>query len=103
MSGQRITPDPIGGNSPSRTSDNEDQPVNNTNSDLVSGQSLAQQRMAAQLIERAVDDMRTDAVIQPRWWRPFWQTGYDRALRDVHEEVQAVLDACDIWYPGGAS
>lgn len=24
-------------------------------------------------------------------------------LHDVHEEVRAVLDACDIWYPGGAS
>jgi hypothetical protein len=64
----------------------------------------ATQRMTAQLIERAVDDMRTDAVIRPRWFglRPFWQTGYDRALRDVHEEVCAVLDACDIWHPAAS-
>jgi hypothetical protein len=37
--------------------------------------------------------MRTDAVIHPRWWRPFWQSGYDRGLKDAHEAVADLLDA----------
>ena len=61
----------------------------------------ARQRAAAQKIENKLDHLRSHAVIHARWWRPFWQSGYDAGLRAAHEEVQQILDAHGIWHPAG--
>lgn len=59
----------------------------------------ARQRQAAQVIERAIDQMRTAAVVRRRWWRPGRDNEHSIALREVHEEVRLILDEFGIWHP----
>ena len=49
--------------------------------------------LLASRIEHTICGMRTDAILHPRPLRLSWQSGYDAALRDVHERIKGLLIA----------
>ena len=49
------------------------------------------------MVERVLSGLRTDAVLDYRWWRPSWQAGYEAGLRAAHEAVMMEMVRAELF------